>query len=386
MLIAQLLLTLFLGLLDAQILSPLLPVLAEEFGVSPAQMGAVVTGYACAAAMCALVIGPLSDRWGRVMFLRAATVLLGLASATAFFAPRFEIYFGARLLAGLAGGTISACVLAQIADAFTFEKRGRAMGWVGAIYSIAAILGVPLAAWISGQWRWRVIYLVIAGAAPALGLALRAHPARAAATQRALGREIFLGYLRYCSDATTRTGLLLASMISATAAALLTFLGAFLAKSFGMTIAEIGWIFFAAGAASTAGALLGGLLADRVGKRRMVLWCSFALALLLPGLAYASTTFPLYLLVVAAGVLLAGREGPYQALISELVAPAERGAYIALRNAASQLAIALGVAAAGYLYSRHGFGAVTYFAAGLSLAAALLAGLMKEPRKNSSRE
>lgn len=380
MLIIQLLFILFLGLVDGQMLSPLLPVLAAEFGVTPAQMGMVVTAYACAAAMCALIIGPLSDRWGRIIFLRAAALLFALTSLLAYFARDFAMYFGARVLAGLAGGTISACVLAQIADAFSFQRRGRAMGWVGAMYSIAAIIGVPAAAWISERWNWRGIYLLIAIAAMLLALSLRVPPALANSRTTNLS-QVLRDYLRYWRAPTTRNGLLLASMISGTASALLTFLGAFLTTSFGMSISAVGLIFLTAGLASTLGALAGGILSDRVGKQRMVTLCSIALALNFPVLMQAQSVVQLYVIIGIAGLFLAGREGPYQALISELVAPHERGAYIALRNAMSQLAIALSVACAGWLYTSLGFHAVVWFAVAMSLLAALLVWLIKEPRR-----
>jgi len=379
--IIQPLFILFLGLVDGQMLSPLLPALAAEFGVSPATMGMVVTAYACAAAVCALIIGPLSDRWGRIIFLRAAAILFALASLMAYFADGFAMYFGARVLAGLAGGTISACVLAQIADTFTFQHRGRAMGWVGATYSIAAIIGVPAAAWMTERWSWRGIYLVIAIAAALPAFSLRPLPAQAAPARTVFLRQALRDYLRYWRTATTRHGLLLASMISGTAAALLTYLGAFLTASFGMSISAVGLIFLTAGLTSTFGALAGGGLSDLVGKQRMLTLCSLALALIFPVLVHAQNVVQLHLLVGAAGLFLAAREGPYQALISELIAPTERGAYIAMRNATSQLAIAGSAACAGWLYSRSGFGAVTWFATALSLIAALLVWLIKEPRR-----
>ncbi|NUO84451.1 MFS transporter, partial [candidate division KSB1 bacterium] len=340
MLIIQLLFLLFLGLLDGQMLSPLLSALAADFKVSTAKMGSVVTAYACAASLCALVIGPLSDHWGRVIFLRAAALLFSLASVVAFYAPRFEIYLAARLLAGLAGGTISACVLSQIADSFTFQRRGRAMGWVGATYSLAAILGVPAAAWIAGGWSWRSIYFLLAFLPLPLVFSLQ-RPAtnHVPAPREMLVRRTLNGYAHHWSNATTRRGLLLAAAISATAAALLTFLGAHLSAAFGMSIPAIGLVFLAAGLASALGALAGGALSDRLGKQRMVVLSSLALALLLPLFTKAQNTFQIYVMVGALGMFLAGREGPYQALISELVAPSQRGAYIALRNAASQLAI-----------------------------------------------
>lgn len=380
MLIIQLLFILFLGLVDGQMLSPLLPALAAEFGVSPAQMGMVVTAYACAAALCALIIGPLSDRWGRIIFLRAAALLFALTSVLAYFAHSFAMYFTARVLAGLAGGTISACVLAHIADAFTFQRRGRAMGWVGAMYSIAAIIGVPAAAWITEHWSWRGIYLLIALAAALLAFSLRVAPAPIAARTPFM-QQTMRAYFSYWRNAATRHGLLLASMISGTAAALLTYLGAFLTATFKLSISAVGLVFLIAGLTSTLGALAGGALSDRVGKQRMVTLCSLALAVIFPLLVHAQNMMQLYVIVGAAGLFLAGREGPYHALISELIAPHERGAYIAMRNATSQFAIALSAASAGWLYTRAGFGAVAWFAVALSLLAALLVWLIKEPRR-----
>ncbi len=382
MLVIQLLFLLFLGLLDGQMLSPLLPALAADFKVSTAKMGNVVTAYACAASVCALVIGPLSDRWGRVIFLRAAALLFSLASVAAFYAPHFETYLAARVLAGLAGGTISACVLSQIADLFTFQRRGRAMGWVGAMYSIAAIIGVPAAAWISGGWSWRSIYLLLAFLAFPLVLFLQPPAANRAPVAHTMSvRQAVSGYAQHWRNATTRRGLLLAAAISATASALLTFLGAHLTAAFGMSIPAIGWVFLAAGLASTLGALVGGALSDRLGKQRMVILSSLGLALLLPLFILAQNLFQIYVMVGALGIFLAGREGPYQALISELAATSQRGAYIALRNAASQLAIAASVVCAGWLFSHKGYGAVTLYAAILSVAAAVLVWLIKEPER-----
>jgi predicted MFS family arabinose efflux permease len=162
-----------LGLTDVQILAPILPKLAQEFSVTVAVMGTAVSAYAIAAALWALVVGPLSDRIGRLIFLRAAAFVFAGAAIIAYFAMRFEHYVAARIFAGLAGGTISACVFAQAADLFDYTARGRAMGWLGAIYFIAAVIAVPLGAWITAAWGWRVLYLLLAGSAFQLAMLIR---------------------------------------------------------------------------------------------------------------------------------------------------------------------------------------------------------------------
>ncbi len=391
-----LLLAIFLlGLTDAQIIAPILPKLAEDFSVSTAVMGTAVSAYAIAAAVWALVVGPLSDRIGRLIFLRAAAVVFTGAAAVAYFAMHFEHYVAARVLAGLAGGTISACVIAQVADLFDYSARGRAMGWLGAIYFIAAVIAVPLGAWITAVWGWRTVYLLLGVLAlmlvalirPALLPKVRSNEQQnnsvALSAQHAVKtlRQQAQNYSRYLVQKTTRHGLMLAVMVSATVAGMVTYLGAWLTSVFGMSVAMIGLVFMVTGGASVAGAFGGGWLADRLGKRRMIALSSIILAAILFLVNAVQNHTGVFFFCATGGLAMALREGPFQALISELAPASERGAYIALRNATSQLAIAAAVALSGLLFERFGFHAVAYFAAICSVAASGLALWIPEPSR-----
>jgi predicted MFS family arabinose efflux permease len=379
-----------LGLTDVQIIAPILPNLAQDFSVSPAVMGTAVSTYAVAAALWALVVGPLSDRIGRLIFLRAAALVFAGAAVIAYFAVRFEHYLFARLLAGVAGGAISACVIAQIADLFDYATRGRAMGWLGAIYFIAAVIAVPLGAWITAAWGWRTLYVLLAALAVLIGIFLRPSLLATAAMKDASSdfaawsfhkklRQQWQNYPRYFARKSTLLGLLLAMMVSAAVAGLVTFLGAWLTAAFGMSVAEIGTVFMLTGAASVLGALGGGRLSDRLGKRQMIALSSVVLAIVLFTVQIVQTPMKVFVFCAAGGFAMALREGPFQALISELAPANERGAYIALRNATSQLAIAAAVAICGVLFERFGFHSVAYFAAGCSVAAVGLVWSIVEP-------
>jgi predicted MFS family arabinose efflux permease len=378
---------LLLGLADVQIISPILPKLAEDFSVSPALMGTAVSAYAIAAALWALVVGPLSDQIGRPIFLRAAAWVLAGAAGAAYFASYFEHYVAARVLAGLAGGTISACVIAQVADLFDYSARGRAMGWVGAIYFIAAVIAVPLGAWIAAAWSWRILYLLQIAVAFILGVLLQPSLSPAASQKnernhsvKKVLRQQLQNYPRYLAQKATLMGLLLAITVSAAVAGLVTYLGVWLTTAFGISIATIGVVFMITGAASVIGALGGGWMADHLGKRRMIALSSLLLAAILLAVSAVQTRTSVFIFCAAGGLAMALREGPFQALISELVPANERGAYIALRNAISQLAIAAAAALAGILFERFGFNAVAYFAAACSLAATGLVLLMADPK------
>lgn len=391
-----LLLSIFLlGLTDVQIISPILPKLAEDFSVSTAVMGTAVSAYAITAAVWALVVGPLSDRIGRLIFLRAAALVFTGAAAVAYFALQFEHYVAARVLAGLAGGTISACVIAQVADLFDYASRGRAMGWLGAIYFIAAVFAVPLGAWITSVWGWRAVYFLLGVLAlvlvvfirPALLPTGRSNASREnpdtlspQPATKALWQQV-QSYSRYLIRRTTRYGLLLAVMVSATVAGMVTYLGAWLASVFDMSVATIGLVFMVTGGASVVGAFGGGWFADQLGKRRMIALSSIILAAILFFVSAVQNHTGVFLFCAAGGLAMALREGPFQALISELPPANERGAYIALRNAISQLAIATAVAICGFLFERFGFHAVAYFAAICSVVASGLAWWIPEPSR-----
>lgn len=389
---------LLLGLVDVQIFSPILPLMSRDFRISIATAGTAVTAYSIAAALWVLIVGPLLDRFGRLIFLRAAAGVFAIASTLAFFAQRFEVYVMARILAGLAGGTMSACIIAQIADLVPFERRGRAMGLVGAMYSVAAVVGVPIGAVLADSYGWRSIYLVFA--VPALLLAIFMHRTQqavdnhflnngAAVARLQTGRRangildaVFLqlgNYGRFWTNATTRQGLLLATAFSAAATSLITYLGVWLARDFGMPVRLIGLVFLATGLSALLGAFAGGWLADRLGKRRLIGLSSIALATVMLLNYFVASRADVLAFCIAGALAMALREGPYQALITELVPMYERGSYIALRNATSQLAIAAAAAIGGLLFERFGFVAVAAFAGICSMWAAVLVYFALEP-------
>ncbi len=394
-LIVQLLLLIFLGILDAQIISPLLPEVMRDFHISTASAGMAVTVYSIASAGWTLAVGPLSDHFGRLVFLRLAAVAFSLSAVVVFLSEYFGLYLLARFMAGLGGGTISACVMAQMADLFPYEQRGRAMGLISMMYSAAGIIGIPAATWIAEHWGWRVIYVIIAVAMAPLAFFIHG---RGVITNRnsaaALSeipvwpaiRQQLRTYAGYWAAVHTRRGLLLAVTYSGTTSGLVTYLGAYLASAFQMPLSTIGLVFLTTGVFSTVGGISGGWLSDHVGKRRMIMAGSFLLIGVLLLVPLADSRWQIFALFAVGGFILASREGAYQALISELAPAMQRGAYIALRNATSQIAIAFSAAIGGFLYVKYGFQAVCYYAAVLSLLAVVIAAMIIEPGGKNAGE
>jgi predicted MFS family arabinose efflux permease len=73
-----------------------------------------------------------------------------------------------------------------------------------------------------------------------------------------------------------------------------------------------------------------------------------------------------------AGFAIACRMAPLLSIITEIVAPQERGTLLALRNALSQVGIAASTFVASYFYLYSGYGVVGLFSAALVIVSTLL--------------
>ncbi|HWC78194.1 MAG TPA: MFS transporter, partial [Blastocatellia bacterium] len=157
------------------------------------------------------------------------------------------------------------------------------------------------------------------------------------------------------------------------------YLGSWLKSSIGLTTQQIGLFFIVVGVAALIGAFVAGPVADKFGKRKISIISSALLAimlLLIPGFGWG---VPLFASFLAATLSFAFRQGPLQALATELVPSHARGALVAVRNTTSQIGIAFSTAMCGWLYDNHGYWWVGLFSSVVTLAAAGSIAFMREP-------
>jgi predicted MFS family arabinose efflux permease len=364
--------------IDSQVIGAVAPEIAEGLGTASQVVATSVVFYAVSAALVALAVG----RWWRgqdpATWLPACAVLFGAASAMAAVAPGPEAFFAARSLAGAAGGLVSALAIAALANASTYARRGRQMTGVAVSYFVAPVLGVPLGAYLADRLGWRSLFagLTVASLVAAAcvwrfrlaGAQTGPRPARAASLGELLTRT-----------RSSALGVAGAFFVSGGLVGFTTFLGTWLSDAFGAGTRTVGLVYAVAGIGAVAGGAAGGMLADRLGKRRVAAVCSLAMAGLLPVVVGLEWGAALFAGIGATAVAAALRVAPLQALVTELVDPSERAAYIALRNTASQLGIASTVAAGNLIYPAAGMAGIAWLCASLSLVAWLSTWALREP-------
>lgn len=389
------------ALIDSQVVAAITPQIAAGLSVPKTVVASSVTAYAIAAAMVALLLGYYSQRIRPLTWLPLAAVIFVAASLLAAFSPHVSFFFMARTVAGSAGGLISALAIAALANASSYANRGKQMSGVAISYFLAPVLGVPLGTFLTGLYGWRGVFMLSAALVALAGLLVHLFPLPSStpesaitghrpSTEPAAGRNVSgsVGSLWRLAvgSRSTRMGIVSAFFISGGLVGFTTYLGTWLSDAFHAGTKEVGFVYALAGAGAVVGGALGGFLADRFGKRRVAVDASLGMIALLLALPTFAWSTRLHAIIGVTAFLAALRIAPLQALITELVAPAERPAYIALRNGASQLGIAAAVAINGFLYLRYGLVSVGALCALLTVGAWLTVRLMQDPHEQASPE
>src|SRR6195952_5713545 len=147
------------------LLVPALPALATRFGrdISVAQM--TVSLYMVGIACSQIIMGPLSDRFGRRPVLLCGLGLMVAASAGCIFAETLPQLIAARFLQALGGATGMVVSRAIIRDLYPRERVGAMISLVIAVMMIAQMVSALFGGLLETAFGWRSIFYVITAAA-----------------------------------------------------------------------------------------------------------------------------------------------------------------------------------------------------------------------------
>jgi MFS transporter, DHA1 family, multidrug resistance protein len=153
-------------------LVPALPLLATSFAsdISIAQM--TVSLYMVGIACSQILMGPLSDRFGRRPVLLAGLGLMVVASAACVFAESLPELIAARFFQALGGATGMVVSRAIIRDLYSRERISSMISLVIAVMMIAQMLSPLTGGLIETAFGWRAIFYVITAAAILVTIAI----------------------------------------------------------------------------------------------------------------------------------------------------------------------------------------------------------------------
>lgn len=153
------LLALFLGALDALVMTAAMPTIIAELGGLHLYAW-TYTSYFLARAVALPIFGKLSDIYStRVLFLSAITIFLA-ASIAAGCSPSMEFLVVMRVFQGIGGGGIFALVYVVLSDVSAPEHRAKTISFGSVVWGIASLVGPTLGGFIVTWFSWRWIFFI----------------------------------------------------------------------------------------------------------------------------------------------------------------------------------------------------------------------------------
>ena len=330
--------------------------------------------------------GALSDRYGTRAVVLSGGALLGLgliAASQAGTIGQFQILFG--IIIGVAAGSFYAPLTATATHWFT-RHRSLAVALISAGFAIGSATISPLARWLITEYGWRPSMLTLGVLSwlliiPAALLVRKppAPPRAARAAAASLTDREFTVARALCTPQFAAISLTYFACCAAHSGPIFHMVS--YAIDCGVPAMAAATVFGAAGVASLSGRVIGGLAADRIGAKRMIVF-GLALQALSVSLYVFTRDLPgFYGLALMFGFSYGAVMPLYAILVREYFGARIMGTMFGAVNMASTLGMALGPWAGGWLYDVYGSYFWLYIGSfGIGLGAVAIALTFRPPR------
>ena len=329
--------------------------------------------------------GALSDRFGTRVVILSGGVLLGAGAVTASRAAslgQFQIFFG--VLVGLAAGSFYTPLIATTTRWFT-KNRSLAVALVSAGLSLGSTIMGPLARWLTTSYDWRTAMLVIGDLAwlliiPAALLVREPAASRpGAASAGGDGGEFTVGQALRTPQfaAIALTNFACCAAHSGPIFHMVTH-----AIDHGIPAMAATTVLSVAGLASLSGRIVCGLMADRIGAKRMLLIGLALQAVSVSLYVFTRDLAAFYAVAVMFGFAYGGAMPLYAIIVREYFGARIMGTVFGAVGAVATLGMALGPWTGGWLYDSLGSYFWLYLGSfGIGLGAVAIALTFRPPRR-----
>lgn len=387
----------FTHILDFMIMMPLGNFLMPAFHINTQEFSFVVASYSLSAFVSGLVAAFYVDRFDRKKILLFGYAGFVIGTICCGIAPTYGLLLAARILAGLFGGLIGAQVLSIVADTFSYERRGQAMGILLSAFSLASIIGVPFALVLAGSISWHAPFILIG----VMGIVIiplvhkylpsmthHLEPGRAHVKPMVLLKNIFTNRQQLIA-------LLLSGSLMLGHFLIIPFLNPYMELNVGFNQTQRNLVYMVGGIASFASAPFIGRLADKFGKHK-VFYIFAVLSLITIFLITNMPAIKYYYVLMVTGIWFAfstGRTIPAQAIISNVVPAEQRGSFMSFNSSFQQMFTGLASLIAGFIVIKgadnkiHHYAWVGYLSIAVVLVAIFIArSIHTQPAKDKAIE
>jgi MFS transporter, DHA1 family, multidrug resistance protein len=379
----------FLMTLGLGIVLPILPLFARSFGVGYTEAGVLVSAYGAARLVVDIAAGAAVDRWGERSCAGAGLAAVALASLLTGLAPTFALAVVFWACAGVGSALVFAALYSHLLRVVPKPRMGRTLSIFYGSFNGGMVAGSFLAGVVASALGLAAPLFFSAGVtlvAAAFYLRLVPAPARPAEapalTASEVVRERELGVPRTgwtgIRDILRMPGFVTVVVTNlaylwVVAAVFDTLVPLFAKDELDMSTVGIGVVFAVALTTEFVVLYPAGAVADRRGRKFVLVPALAALAVLSGSLGWAETPVVLGVLMAVAGIAFGFAGVPPAAMLADVVPSERSGTAVGLFRFCGDLGFTLGPLLAGFTATAYGFEVAFAVAAVPTVIALLLA-------------
>lgn len=149
-------------------LSPLVPLITTDLGISNAGIGIALSGMWAAYSLTQFPSGLLADRHGERAIVLVALAGTAVTSVMVAFAPVYVVFLLGAVLLGAVGGLHYSAATALLSR--TYENTGMAIGVHNIGMPAGGLIAPVLATWVAVRYGWRPAAVLVVALAVPIGL------------------------------------------------------------------------------------------------------------------------------------------------------------------------------------------------------------------------
>ncbi|MGH2557312.1 MAG: MFS transporter [Actinomycetota bacterium] len=370
----------FVIMLGFGMIAPILPLYARSFGVSYDAASLLISAFAFMRLVADPVVGPLVDRYGERLCSMTGVVIVGVSAVLAGLATSFPLVVVFRGAGGAGSSLVFAALYSYLLKVVPSHRMGRTMSIFFGALNVGIIAGGPLGGVIADAWGLASPLFVYAGLCFVSGvLYLRFMPdPNVAAGGVAPGPSVAAGPANpptapddpkppfWRRTATQVVGLmkqrafvtvvfLNMAFFWVVAGAYDTLIPLFAREGLGVSPAGVGALFGIIVAGEFLVLYPAGSLADRIGRKPVLLVSLTGVAVMMAFLGWASSPVVLGVLLLVAGLTSGATASTPSAMLSDVVPESGSGTAVGVFRFFGDVGFVLGPLVAGVSTSAFGF-------------------------------
>jgi MFS family permease len=357
----------------------LYPPIISEFKLSYGSVGMLVMGYRLSSGALQIIMGYLGRFVKRKNLLGFGMIWQSIAYFFIAIAPGFESIFIGRTLAGIGASPQHPTGAAYIAENFSQNRLGRAMG----LNATAAQTGRFITPFIGSLvllslgWRKTLLAFSIPGFIIGIMFLSLAEPKRLGGRTGQSTLTVLASGMREVLRNRTVLLLMIVEMVMAFRAGASDFIPSYLVRDLSMTSLEAGVLFTIFLCSGIPASYFWGYLSDRFERRRILMLVMGMASVLWFLLPYGRNTYQLVLILIPLGFVCQGAGSILQAFMGEATTKENRdlvyGIYFTLAYSVGSLSPVI----LGYLADSFGFRIGFSYVALVSLSAVIASYFLK---------